>query len=203
MITKQNKKKGAFYKPSFFISYLITDPLVYGSSLEQFKHNLTIALKNNSVDMVCFRDKQTKDIQKLAKICLEVSREFSIKKVLINSDIKLANELNFDGVHLTSMQFDKIELAKSLGLFTIISTHNEDEIELAKSLGSDAITYSPIFYKENKGEPKGLENLTKVVQKYQDDTFKIIALGGIISNRNIEDIIFTKSAGFASIRYYL
>ncbi|MGB3751548.1 MAG: hypothetical protein WA945_08265 [Arcobacteraceae bacterium] len=37
---------------------------------------------------------------------------------------------------------------------------------------------------------------------YQDENFKIIALGGIISFENVEEVQRTKAKGFASIRYF-
>ena len=95
----------------FFYSYLITDPLEYGSEPISFKQNLTKVLKTHQVDMICFRDKQTQNIEQLAKICLEIAREFDIKKILINGNISLATTLGFDGVHLTSQQFSEIKKA--------------------------------------------------------------------------------------------
>ncbi len=187
----------------FFYSYLITDPIEYGNNLELFSNNLTNSLKNNKVDIVCFRDKQSKDIELLAKECLEISKRFGIKKVLINNDIKLALKLGFDGVHLTSAQFDEIKGAKGKKLYTIISCHNEQEIIKAKEYKADAVTFSPIFYKEDKGHPKGCDILKKIVEKYQDDSFKIIALGGIIDDIHIKHIRNTDCSGFASIRYFV
>lgn len=195
-------KKEAFNKPPFFISYLITDPKEYGDDIETFSKNLKNSLSKYNVDIVCFRDKETSNIKELAKTCLRISKQFNIPKVLINTNIDLAIEAGFDGVHLTSNQFDKIKTSKEKSLYTIISTHTQDEVNIAKINGADAITYSPIFYKENKGEPKGLENLTKVVNTYQDDNFRIIALGGIIDGEHINKIKTTKASGFASIRYF-
>jgi len=202
VIYKQNKQKEAFNKLPFFISYLITDPDEYGSTLESFSKNLTNTLQNNHIDMVCFRDKKTKNIKHLAKACLNISKEFGISKILINTDINLAIDLGFDGVHLTSNQFDKINLAKEHNLYTVISCHTETEIKMAKELKTNIATYSPIFYKENKGKPKGLHNLENIVTKYQDDNFSIIALGGIITKEHIEKIKQTNCKGFASIRYF-
>ena len=195
-------KKGKAFKSSLFYSYLITDPADYGNTPCTLSSNLERSFSKHRIDMVCFRDKETKDTKALAKSCLETARKHNIEKVLINGDIKLALELGFDGVHLTSSQFDQIETARKNNLFTLISTHSEDEIKLAKDLGADAVTYSPIFYKENKGEPKGCEKLDKMVKRYQNEKFFIIALGGIITQEHIEKIKKTEAKGFASIRYF-
>ena len=201
MNTKQKLKKEA-KKPPFFISYLITDPQEYGYSVEIFKKNFTKTLHSHKVEMVCFRDKQTKDTSSLIKSFKDIAQQYQIDKIIINSDIEKALNMKLDGVHLTSQQFDKITYAKQHNLYTIISCHNEQEVSTAKQYGADAITYSPIFYKENKGDPKGCKNLQMIVEKYQEKNFKIIALGGIINHTQVEQIKDTNSAGFASIRYF-
>ena len=202
MININNSKKEVFLKPPFFISYLITDPKEYGNDIKTFSQRLSNSLSKYNVDMVCFRDKETLDIEELAKTCLCISKQFNIPKVVINNNIDLAIRFGFDGVHLTSKQFNKIKTCKEKSLYTIVSTHTQDEIKLAKNNGADAITYSPIFYKENKGKPKGVDNLKKVVDTFQDENLDIIALGGIIENKQIEEIKKTNAKGFASIRYF-
>jgi len=201
--TNKKQKEETSYESPFFISYLITDPIEYGDCVEELQKNLASSFENHEVDICCFRDKETPQIENLAKTLLEVSRKFNIPKVLINSNIELAIKLQFDGVHLTSSQFDKIEQCKKQSLYTIISCHTENEIELAKKKGVDAVTYSPIFYKENKGSAKGCEELKRIVARYQEDCFRIIALGGIVSEENIDQVKQTNASGFASIRYFV
>ena len=199
---KQQKKEASF-KPPFFISYLITDPEEFGDTPNSLKDTLTKALQLHHIDMICFRDKVSVDKEKLAEAFLEVCREFCIEKVLINSDIELCEKLGFDGVHLNSQQFHSIESLQSKNIFTIISCHNEKEIQLAKKYRANMITYSPIFFKEKKGEPKGLDNLSNIISKYQKSDFPIIALGGIINDKNVQAVQKTGVSGFASIRYFV
>lgn len=186
----------------FFYSYLITDPIEYGLELHQFEKKLSLVLENKNVDMLCFRDKIAQNNQPFAKICLEAAKKYNIPKILTNGNIEQALELGFNGVHLTSTQFDLIKKAKSKGLFTIISCHTQEEIALAKKDKADAVTYSPIFYKENKGEPKGFEILREMVEKYQEENFSIIALGGITDDTKIQQVKDTHCRGFASITYF-
>ncbi|MEA3512239.1 MAG: thiamine phosphate synthase, partial [Campylobacterota bacterium] len=195
-------KKETSKKSPFFLSYLITDPIEFGSDIKIFSKNLTKSLSKHNVDIVCFRDKTTNDIEPLAKVCIDICKRFKIPKVLINSNIELALKLKFDGVHLTSTQFNNITTAKEKNLFTIISTHTEEEIQNAIYQNTDAITYSPIFFKKNKNKPIGIDKLKSVVKSYQSDDFMIIALGGIITNQQIDDIKDTNVNGFASIRYF-
>lgn len=202
MNTKKKLEREAYNKPPFFISYLITDPIEFGNTPLQLKKSLSQVFEKYTVDMICFRDKISSNKEELARACLEISRQFKIKRILINTDIDLYHNLGFDGIHLNSEQFDEIRNLKDSKVFTIISCHNEDEIQLAKKYQADGITYSPIFFKELKSEPKGLDNLKYVVEKYQTQDFSIIALGGIISTSNINEIMKTKTKGFASIRYF-
>jgi len=186
----------------FFYSYLITDPNEYGADILYFEKNLTKVLQTHSIDIICFRDKSTEDITSLAKICLEVARKFKIQKVLINGNITLATSLGFDGVHLTSLQFSEIKEAKDKNLYTFISCHNENEVKFAKKNGADGVTFSPIFFKENKGTPKGCKTLENIVKKYQKEDFLILALGGITSKEKVEKVKKTSCGGFASITYF-
>jgi len=183
------------------ISYLITDPKYYSNDLTLFEKNLKKVLKTKKVDMACFRDKTSKNFEELAKIFVKICKEFNIKKILLSEDYQLASKLKADGVHLNSKQFNDIQRAKDLNLYTIISCHNFTEIENAQKKHINAITYSPIFDTPNKGEPKGISKLREVIRSYED--LDIIALGGIINENNIRLISKTKAFGFASIRYFI
>jgi len=200
-MTKKTKKE-AFKKPPFFISYCITDPIEFGNTPKSLQQSLRKTFEKFDPDIVCFRDKTSLNIKELAIAFLEVCREYKIKKVLINSNVGLCKELGFDGIHLNSLQFETLEKFSSKELYTIISCHNEAEIKLAKKFHANAITYSPIFFKELKDTPKGIEKLAQIVKKYQEDSFQIIALGGIISDEHIKKVIKSKVQGFASIRYF-
>jgi thiamine-phosphate pyrophosphorylase len=179
-------------------SYLISDPLYYGDTTNQISSNLRKI--NKQFDIACFRDKSSIDIKNLAKEFFSTCRDLHVENIFINTHINLANELGFDGVHLTSKQFNDIENALDLGLKVIVSTHSLEEINKLSQYDIFAFTYSPIFLTPNKGEPKGIDMLKKVVSSTDKN---IIALGGIISQKHIDDIAATNAYGFASIRYFL
>jgi thiamine-phosphate pyrophosphorylase len=193
--------KGLQTKP-FFYRYLITDPDYYGSDTEVFQNKLTKVLQTHRLDILCFRDKITQDINSLAKTCLEIAKEQGVPKILINGNIDLAVTLGFDGVHLTSAQFEQIERAKEKNLFTIISCHSEQEVQSALQKGADGVSYSPIFFKEKKDTPKGCENLKILVDRYQKKDFLIMALGGITDDIKLKEVQGTGCSGFASIGYF-
>ena len=151
-------------------------------------------------NMVVYRDKSTSNYKENAKLFLLKSKKLSFDKVLLHSDVDLAFKLKADGVHLTSKQFDKIKNAKALGLFVVISTHTIAEAKKAEELEADMITFSPIFSTPNKGEPKGVEMLRDLVSKL---SIPIIALGGILTSKQIGLCRDSGADGFASIRYFL
>jgi len=157
-------------------------------------------LSSKKVDMACFRDKTSLDFEQLASIFVKVCQEYKIPQILINSNLQLAIKLKATGVHLTSTQFNEIETAKKNNLLVIISCHNLNEIKKAQNLKADMVTYSPIFDTPNKGIAKGCDDLAKIVSKV---SIPIIALGGIISQKQINKIKQTKAKGFASIRYFI
>lgn len=183
------------------VSYLITDPKYYSNKPIVFEEKLVKALESKKVHMACFRDKISSNYLELAKIFIRICKEFNIEKYLLNQDYLLAKKLGATGVHLTSKQFSEIQKAKDLNLYTIISCHNHKDVQNAQNKHVNAVTYSTIFPSPNKGEAKGIANLREVIQSYED--LDIIALGGIISQENVELISKTKAYGFASIRYFV
>ena len=184
-----------------FIGYLITDPKYYSNDLKIFETKLNLVLQNFNVDIICFRDKTSTNYEELAKKFIEIAKKFKIKKILLNTHYKLAKKLGANGVHLPSSSFNDITKAKELNLFTILSCHNDEEIKQALKLKVDCITYSPIFTSPKKGQAKGIEALKKVLSTYNQ--MDIIALGGIINQDQISEIMQTKAYGFASIRYFI
>jgi thiamine-phosphate pyrophosphorylase len=183
------------------IRYLITDPKYYTNDEKKFEEVLINILNKHQIEIACFRDKESANFEDLAKIFIKTCKEKDIKKILLNGNYLLAHKLNATGVHLTSTQFDDIQKAKELGLYVIISCHTFEDIKKAIDYQAHAVTYSPIFETPNKGIPKGIKILKEAVEKYEN--INIIALGGIMNEKQIEQISKTKAYGFASIRYFV
>ena len=181
-------------------SYLITDPAYY-HDLPSLRHYLKTAFGKHHPDVASFRDKVHSDIRPYAEAFLELGREEGTGLLLINRSVALARSLGFDGVHLTSTQFDEIAVAKSYGLRVFISTHSLDEAKMAQRLGADAITVSPIFDSPGKGLPKGLDFLENILHEVND--ISVFALGGIVSKDHIALLKASHVDGFASIRYFV
>lgn len=181
-------------------SYLITDPLYYSNDIKTFEEKLSQVYNFHEVSFACFRDKTSSNFKELAERFLTISRQNNISKIIINSNIDLAINLKFDGIHLNSKQFHEIQRAKSHNLYTIISTHTKKEIDEALRLGADGVTYSPIFDTPNKGHAKGILELEEVSLEFPN---KIIALGGITSIQQVKQIEALPLLGFASIRFFI
>jgi thiamine-phosphate pyrophosphorylase len=178
------------------IAYAITDPQTL--NFNTLQSDLTRF--SSKADILVYRDKLCANYASYAKQFLFEARKCSFKKLLLHTNYILAHKLKADGVHLKSTQFEEIEKAKALGLFVVISTHTLDEALKAQKLGVNMITFSPIFSTPNKGEPKGVEALKKVVSRL---SIPLIALGGIITKEQIDLCEQSGAEGFASIRYFL
>ncbi|NQY93360.1 MAG: thiamine phosphate synthase [Campylobacteraceae bacterium] len=180
--------------------YLITDPKYYSSDPVEFEKTLSKVLTKHKIDYACFRDKTSSNIEELAQVFIKTCQKYKIENIFINQYIAVGKSLGFDGVHLTSKQFDQIQEVKDLGFQTVVSCHNHDEIEKAIRAQANMVTYSPIFITPNKGEPVGIENLKMTIQKYN---IPIIALGGIITQEHLEFLQKVDAKVFASIRYFI
>jgi len=186
--------------PLMMLRYAITDPKYYTSEPAYLKHTLYQVLSSQPIDMVVLRDKETADYATLAKSFLSLKPLYPEIKFLLHTDSALAKRLGADGVHLPSNALHEIGDAKSFGLWTIVSTHTLDEALLAERYGADAITFSPIFATPGKGAPVGLEKLKEIKDKI---SIKLFALGGIVTDDQIEAVKNAGADGFASIRYFV
>ena len=173
--------------------YAITDPttLHFDTLVDDLAHFSTKA------SMIVYRDKMTSEYASNAKLFVENAQNF--ERVLLHGDYALAKACGADGVHLKSTQFDDIVKAKTLGLFVIVSTHSKEEAKHAEALGADMVTFSPVFDTPNKGKAVGLDSLKEVVSALH---IPVLALGGILSPKEIDVCAVVGAHGFASIRYF-
>ena len=176
--------------------YLITDVNYYAD----LSSSLQKVLEKQPVDFALYRDKENPDYPQHARVFIDLCSQYAKIKAMLHGDITLAARLGAYGVHLTSLQFNEIKSAKEQGLFTVVSCHSEEEVLTAERLGADAVTYSPIFSTPNKGTPKGLAELQRMVDKMR---LPIIALGGITTKEQVKAVEATGCFGFASIRYFV
>jgi thiamine-phosphate pyrophosphorylase len=74
-------------------SYLITDPKYYSNDIQIFENTLTRILKNKTPDIVCFRDKESKNIEALIKTFVHVCYEEKIKIFLSTAILNLLSSI--------------------------------------------------------------------------------------------------------------
>lgn len=177
------------------IAYAITDP----STLNFNTLKTDIKRFSRKADIIVYRDKLNANYMNDAKSFIDEAKKYRFQKILLHSNYNLAKSLYADGVHLKSTQFSDIAKAKELGLFVVVSTHTINEALQAQTLGADMITFSPIFFTPNKGKPKGLDALSKVSSLLD---IPVIALGGVIAQKDIEQCKTNGAKGFASIRFF-
>ena len=175
------------------IAYAITDP----STLDFNRLKEDLERLSSMACMIVYRDKYSNAYEQNATLFLEHAKGF--EKVLLHDDYKLAVKLQADGVHFPSTSLNCIEDAKELGLFVVVSTHTIEEAKIAQNRGADMITFSPIFETPNKGKAVGLYVLESMVSSV---CIPVIALGGILTQEQIESCAKVGAKGFASIRYF-
>ncbi|MCV6608420.1 MAG: thiamine phosphate synthase [Campylobacterales bacterium] len=181
------------------IKYQITDPKYFTTDPHRFLLQLSRSVRKHKPEFICYRDKTKINREKISKL-LKLSSKNYRTKFIINQDLNLAVKYKFYGIHLTSKQFKLIKEAKRKGLFVVVSTHTEKEIQQVLKLGGDLVTYSPIFKTPNKGEPKGVEDFKKIALKYKK---RVIALGGITTDKEVEKVFKAYGYGIASIRFFV
>jgi len=148
---------------------------------------------------IIYRNYSTTDDEQLIlsikKICRESGRKF-----FLSNNLKMAKNLNLDGVYLPA--FNIKENTKNTILkkkFIIIgSAHSIKEIRIKERQGAKLIFISPLFknIKNNKFlNPVKFNLLASKTNK------KIIALGGI-TVKNLKKLKLTKAYGFAAISYF-
>jgi len=177
------------------LSYAITDP----STLSSDHPDFYLSYIDGIADMVLYRDKQNDRYRENAKRFIRAAKVYPFDKIVLHNDALLAKDLEADGVHLSSDRMEVIPFAKQEGLFVIISTHRLDEALSAQKLGADMVTFSPIFDTPNKGKPVGVEKLREVCSAV---SIPVIALGGILTPKQIGACQKAGAKGFASIRYF-
>ena len=175
------------------ISYAITDPTTL-----DFNHlERDLQRFSQKAAMIVYRDKSNVSKQEIEFV--KAAKMFDFEKIIIHGDPALAKEARADGVHLGSLQLDAIVEAKKMGLFVVVSTHDIQELKKAESLGADMATFSPIFQTPNKGLPVGLKVLESVISEVD---IPVLALGGIMTEAQIDACEKAGASCFASIRYF-
>ena len=153
--------------------------------------------KQHKTTIIIYRNYKQKLDKKLILQIKNLCKKKGNKFILAN-DIKLAINLNLDGVYIPSFNKDKKHLSYSYKKDFIIlgSAHNIIEMRTKELQGVDTIFVSSLF-KKNKNflGIKKFKLLSLLTKK------NIIALGGI-TQKNLQLLNLVNCSGFAGISYF-
>jgi thiamine-phosphate pyrophosphorylase len=130
-------------------------------------------------------------------------------KLLISSDIKMAREINADGIHLPEYMVynqSKINwknfkiLKKKFKWIVTVAAHIKKTLYKANQNYIDAAILSPIFPTKSHANTNNL-GITKLIKWTNETTVPVYALGGI-KLKNIQYLKNSGIVGFAFQRGY-
>ena len=148
------------------------------------------------------RSYEAKERKKIAKQLLKFCKMKKLK-LLIASDIKLAEDINAHGIHFPEymmkekkinwMIIKNIKSKKNWIITTAV--HSHQAIKKAESFNVDAVLLSPVFQSKSHPNKKnlGINKFEKIVKKTK---LPIYALGGI-NIKNIKFLLETDIIGYA------
>ncbi|WP_311063779.1 Nudix family hydrolase [Halomonas sp. DWK9] len=161
---------------------LPTEYLITGEEAddERFEALLERALREDNIRLVQLRAKSLDDAAYIARAQrgLKLCREYGAK-LLLNGDPTLLDQVDADGIHLTSarlMQLDRRPIAENKWLSA--STHDQKQLSQAAVLGCDFVTLSPLRTTPSHPEvaPMGWHDFQQLVERAGMPVF---ALGGM------------------------
>lgn len=178
--------------------YLVTDRDILGN------RNLCKAVEDSikgGVSIVQLREKfvDAETFLKIAKEVQKITKKYNVP-LIINDNVKIAKEIDAEGVHIGQSDKPLEEARKILGKDKIIgvSVGSLDEALKAQKGGADYLGIGTIFYtgtKKDINEPLGIEKLKTIVENI---SIPSVAIGGIHLD-NIEKVMKTGVNGVAVI----
>lgn len=130
-----------------------------------------------------YRDKRENKTQDLAEQLLTLCQQHNIP-LIINDDIKLAQAIHADGVHLGKDDGSVLEARQVLGEHKIIGVSCYNNLNLAlqaQQQGANYVAFGRFFSSSTKplASPADIQTL---IQAKQVLTVPIVAIGGILPN---------------------
>lgn len=178
--------------------YLVTDRDILG------ERDLCKAVEDSikgGTTIVQLREKFIDDNKflEIAKEVQKITKKYNIP-LIINDNVKIAKEIDAEGVHIGQSDESLEEARKELGENKIIgvSVGSIEEALKAQAGGADYLGIGTIFYtgsKKDINEPLGIENLKNIVESIK---IPCVAIGGIHLN-NIKEVMETGVNGVAVI----
>ena len=170
---------------------------------DDFDEKKLLNLKIPKESAFLLRSYKVKERKKIAKQLLKFCKMKKLK-LLIASDIRLAEDINAHGVHFPEYMIKKknkinwvivknIKLKKKWIITTAV--HSLQAIKNAEFFDVDAALLSPVFSSKSHPNEKnlGINKFSKIVKKTK---LPIYALGGI-NIKNIKSLLRTDIIGYA------
>ncbi len=146
-------------------------------------------------EMVILREKSLSDdeLSELARECKDLCEKYDIPFSL-NGNLKVANELRIDRVHLQMHLLRTVDCERYTSVGA--SVHSVEEAMEAESLGADYLIAGHVFNTACKPfEPRGLDFLSRVCSSVG---IPVYGIGGI-SQDNVHSVAETGAAGVCSM----
>ena len=139
-------------------------------------------------------DKKKKEASKVLEIC----RKYNVP-CLINDDVRLAGEIDADGVHLGQGDMSPVKAREILGKDKIIGVTAKtiEQAKKAQEEGADYLGSGAVFGTSTKLDAKPLnhEDFQRICESV---SIPVVAIGGIDAS-NISQLKGRKMAGFAIV----
>lgn len=144
---------------------------------ENFMQRLEQGLQNG-LRLIQVREKcmPQDELEKFAAAVISAARRYR-SKVLVNGDIRVAQKLGADGVHLTSNQLMTLERRPKIE-WCGASCHDREQLRRAADLGADFAALAPVLpTPSHPGAPGiGWQSFAKMIEGY---SLPVYALGGM------------------------
>jgi 8-oxo-dGTP diphosphatase len=145
--------------------------------VEEFMRRLEIALQGG-LRLVQLREKNlsSDELRTLALGVVALAHQYGAR-VLISGDVAIVNEVDADGVHLTSTQLAECAERPAVA-WCAASCHSVEELRRAEALGCDFALLSPVLpTKSHPGAPHlGWEQFSAIAA---GSSMPVYALGGL------------------------
>lgn len=178
--------------------YLVTDRDILGN--RDLYKAVEDSIKGGAT-IVQLREKFIGDDEflKIARELQKVTRKYNIP-LIINDNVKIAKEIDAEGVHIGQSDESLEEARKELGKDKIIgvSVGSVEEAIKAEKGGATYLGIGTVFFtgsKKDINEPLGLEKLEEIRKSVNIPS---VAIGGIHLN-NVKDVMKTGVNGVAVI----
>lgn len=150
--------------------------------------NMAEAALAAGVSILQYRDKSTatnkklKQAQALKKLCAEYHAIF-----IINDDIKLAQQVNADGIHIGKHDLTLKQARRQLGHSKIIGVSCYNQLSLAReaiNAGADYIAFGSFFGSSIKPDA-AKANIDLIATIKKESAIPVCCIGGITSENHL------------------